>query len=123
MGGLSLLAVGFVVLFNLAPILERFHAMASSGDVRLEAWPTVLKAAAQVQPFGGGIGSFETLYRASEPLAEVTPTYFNHAHNDYLEIWLEAGSLQIRQTRAPSQARKAASKTTPAQPASSQISR
>lgn len=90
-GGLSLLAVGFVVLFNLAPILERFHAMASSGDVRLDAWPTVLKAAAQVQPFGGGIGSFETLYRASEPLAEVTPTYFNHAHNDYLEIWLEAG--------------------------------
>lgn len=94
-GGLSLLAVGFVVLFNLAPILERFHAMASSGDVRLDAWPTVLKAAAQVQPVGGGIGSFETLYRASEPLAQVTPTYFNHAHNDYLEIWLEAGWVGV----------------------------
>ncbi len=94
-GGLSLLAVGFVVLFNLTPILERFHAMASSGDVRLDAWPTVLEAARQVQPFGGGIGSFETLYRASEPLAQITPTYFNHAHNDYLETWLEAGWVGV----------------------------
>lgn len=94
-GGVSLLAIGAVVIFNFGPILDRFGALKSDSEIRLDAWPIVLKAAGQVLPFGGGIGSFETLYRSAEPLTSVGPTYFNHAHNDYLEILLEAGWLGV----------------------------
>ncbi|MGH9920222.1 MAG: O-antigen ligase family protein, partial [Nitrososphaerales archaeon] len=31
------------------------------------------------------------VYLALEPLGYVSPAYFNHAHNDYLELWLETG--------------------------------
>jgi O-antigen ligase len=94
-GGVSLLAVGAVAFFAFGPILDHFSALKSESEVRLDAWPIVLKAADQVLPFGGGIGSFETLYRSVEPLAQVGPAYFNHAHNEYLEVLLEAGWLGV----------------------------
>ena len=32
-------------------------------------------------------------YRAWEPLDLMGPNFINHAHNDYLELWLETGWL------------------------------
>jgi O-antigen ligase len=37
------------------------------------------------------MGSFDPIYRSVEPLDELDATYFNQAHSEYLEIWLEAG--------------------------------
>src|SRR5690606_11419873 len=31
------------------------------------------------------------VFRSVEPLEQLDPTFFNHAHNEYLETWLEAG--------------------------------
>ncbi|RYE96337.1 MAG: hypothetical protein EOO77_41165 [Oxalobacteraceae bacterium] len=42
-------------------------------------------------PFGAGMGSFDPIFRMHEPFALLKPTYFNHAHNDFLEIVLNAG--------------------------------
>jgi O-antigen ligase len=77
-----------VLAFGLGPILDRFN---DSGELRFEGWPIVLKAAQSYLPLGSGIGSFDTIYRSVEPLTQVTTVYFNHAHNDYLELWLETG--------------------------------
>ena len=33
------------------------------------------------------------MFRAIEPVELVAPAYFNHAHNDYLEVWLESGLM------------------------------
>jgi O-antigen ligase len=82
------LAVGAVLLFGLTPILDRFG---NPGELRFEGWPIVLEAARGYLPFGSGIGSFDTVYRSVEPLTQVNTNYFNHAHNDYLELWLETG--------------------------------
>ena len=49
------------------------------------------QAADAYLPFGAGLGAFDTVFRSVEPLAELDPTYFNQAHNEYLETWLEAG--------------------------------
>ena len=87
---ISLAAVGGVLLFALTPLLDRFVGQ-TTGEFRLEAWPYVLKAAQQNLPFGAGLGSFDRVFRAVEPLRLVAPAYFNHAHNDYLELWLETG--------------------------------
>ena len=37
------------------------------------------------------MGSFDAMFRIHEPLALLKPTYFNHAHNDFIEIVLDAG--------------------------------
>ncbi|MDB5480798.1 MAG: hypothetical protein JWO83_1851 [Caulobacteraceae bacterium] len=79
-----------VALLGLDPILSRFDSHAPA-DFRFEAWPHVIAAARGFLPFGSGVGSFDRVFEAVEPLALVGPTYFNHAHNDYLELWLEAG--------------------------------
>ena len=42
-------------------------------------------------PFGVGFGAFEQAYRAAEPVDLLSPTYFNHAHNDWLQIIVEGG--------------------------------
>ena len=82
--------VGAVLLFAMGPIMARFGP-AQAQDLRFQGLPVVLKAAHGFLPFGSGIGSFEPVYRAAEPLAQVSSTYFNHAHDDYLELWLETG--------------------------------
>lgn len=87
--GLGVLAVSF---FALGPLLERFDA-ASAKEGRFENWPTVIQAADTYLPFGSGLGSFDPVYRSVEPLERLDSTFFNQAHNDYLELWLETGWL------------------------------
>ncbi|HVM39001.1 MAG TPA: O-antigen ligase family protein [Sphingomicrobium sp.] len=68
-----------------------FTANAVSFESRREMWATSLKAIGDYFPFGSGIGSFTRVYDTYEDPAEVGRTIVNHAHNDYLEIALEAG--------------------------------
>ncbi len=44
-------------------------------------------------PFGTGLGSFESVFPLYESPNEVTETYMNHSHNEYLEWTLETGIL------------------------------
>lgn len=77
-----------VTAFGLSPLMARFGG---DGEVRFERWPGVLDAAGAHQPLGAGLGAFAPIYRMVEPVADLGPTFFNHAHNDYLELWLETG--------------------------------
>lgn len=88
-GGIAA-AVGAVALFALPPILARFDVQ-SAPEGRFEGWPIVADAAQAWLPLGSGIGSFDVVFRSVEPLEQLDPTFFNHAHNEYLETWLEAG--------------------------------
>ncbi len=54
---------------------------------------TTLEAGWAFFPFGSGIGTFGDVYRMFEDPSQVTTTYINHAHNDYLELLLETGVL------------------------------
>lgn len=89
--GAALTVVAFLAL---PPILARFDTEGAP-DVRLERWPLVAETAQTYLPLGSGIGSFDAVYRSVEPLDELDATFFNQAHNDYLETWLEAGWLGI----------------------------
>jgi O-antigen ligase len=82
--------VGAVALFALPPILARFDDQ-SVREERFEAWPIVASAADGYLPLGSGMGSFDAVYRSVEPLEQLEPLFYNHAHNEYLETWLEAG--------------------------------
>ena len=68
--------------------ISRFEA---DDDARLQVWPEVVRMIGDTMPLGSGIGSFVTYYRFDEPLAKVGPKFVNSAHNEYMEIAMEAG--------------------------------
>lgn len=92
--GVAAAAIAAVGILALAPILARFDPNASP-EVRFENWPIVAEAATAHLPIGSGLGSFDRVYRSVEPLEQLDATFFNQAHNEYLEIWLETGWLGI----------------------------
>ena len=64
---------------------------AMADDLRLDFWPHVANAAAAFWPYGSGLGTFFDAYAMVQPLADVSPLALNHAHDEPLEIALEAG--------------------------------
>lgn len=98
---MPLLGIGLVAIlatFILASVaadravsIDRFINGDAGQDMRSRALPTVLTIIRSLFPFGSGMGSFDQIFRIYEPFALLKPTYFNHAHNDFLEIVLTAG--------------------------------
>ena len=86
-------ALTAVAVLALPPILARFDQ--ETPEARFDRWPLIAEAAQNYLPLGSGIGSFDAVYRSVEPLEELDSTFFNQAHNEYLETWLEAGWLGI----------------------------
>ncbi len=87
-------ALTAVAVLALPPILDRFDTRGAP-EVRFERWPLVAETAQTYLPLGSGLGSFDAVYRSVEPLEELDHNFFNQAHNEYLETWLEAGWLGI----------------------------
>jgi O-antigen ligase len=82
-----------VAVFALGPILSRFGPPQTEG--RFMFWPVIASAIPGYLPFGTGIGAFDPVFRSIEPLQSLTPDFLNHAHNDFLEAFLEAGVLAV----------------------------
>jgi hypothetical protein len=77
--------------FGLYRILDRFGT-----DPLEQARDTfshvTVAAASAFMPFGSGSGTFVPVYQMFEQPADlIADTYVNHAHDDFLEIWLETG--------------------------------
>ncbi len=87
-------ALTVVAMLALPPVLARFDTQGAP-EGRFERWPLVAEAAQNYLPLGSGMGSFDAVYRSVEPLEELDGSFFNQAHNEYLETWLEAGWLGI----------------------------
>lgn len=83
-------AIGAVAAFGLSPLMARFDDDIST-EGRLEVWPAVISGTKQYLPVGSGVGSFMPVYQSIETPETLDGSYWNNAHNDYLEIWLEAG--------------------------------
>lgn len=89
--GVAAAAMTSAVAFALAPILTRFETAAPLSEGRSDRWIIVADVAQNYLPFGSGFGSFNAIYRSIEPPETVDATYFNEAHNEYVQTWLEAG--------------------------------
>jgi len=92
-------AVGVIALVVLVSVaadraisISRVFAVDQGQDMRSRGLPTVLKMIRDYFPAGAGLGSFDPVFRMHEPLALLKFTFFNHAHNDYLEVVLDAGA-------------------------------
>lgn len=93
-GGLGA-AIAISVLVSIAAgravSIDRALALDVSQDMRARALPTVVEMVRLFFPFGSGLGGFDPVFRIHEPFGFLAPTYHVHAHNDFLEIALDAG--------------------------------
>ncbi len=92
-GGLA--AVGLVTLTTLFAATNAFERVLRVGreddEMRLQIWPVTTDLANEFAPIGSGIGTFVEIFQTGEPAAMLQPSFVNHAHNDWLEIYLTGG--------------------------------
>lgn len=91
LGG-AVLVLALIVHLGLDWILERAQQL-WSGDHRLTIMAASTGLAAEFGWLGVGPGAFPVAYAAYEPLELIGAKIVNHAHNDWLEWWLEIGLL------------------------------
>ncbi len=92
LGGVAAMALAAVTFFAArASSLERMFGNQDGDDTRSQLWPEVAKMVGDYFPWGSGLGSFPEIYKIHEPDWALSSFYFNHAHNDYLELALTAG--------------------------------
>lgn len=88
--GAALLIIPSIFLTErFANVMQRFDSV--STDLRWTIWEQSWQVANIYLPLGSGLGTFRAAYDRWEPIALVSPQYVNNAHNDYLEILIEAG--------------------------------
>ena len=92
---LALLAGGILAIqFGLFRVAQRLDEDVLA-DSRLEFAPVVLAESRQHAPLGTGLGGFRRAFEAAQGESPMPGLYVNHAHNDALELWLEAGWLLV----------------------------
>lgn len=98
-GATRLSRIGLTVAIGVIAIsgyvaLRWFHVDMADGD----RWPMVLATSALARdlwPLGAGVGSFVPWFEQSGPDGLLLGEYINHAHNEYVQWWLEAGVLAM----------------------------
>ena len=85
-------AAGLVWAFAANPVAGRIGARFADGSgPRPEIWRDTIYAIGQYWPWGSGIGTFVPVFVAAERLEVVDSSFPNRAHNEFLELALEAG--------------------------------
>lgn len=91
-GAFVVLCLGaLTVVMSRAEALQRLASPDQVEDQRFLVWGPIASMAWKFFPFGSGIGSFAEVYQIDEPDALLNLNYLNHAHNDWLELYLTAG--------------------------------
>ncbi len=93
LGTLALLTIGSGALLITAPgpigeALERFEA---KDDPRRYIWDDASYSVSRYWPLGAGMGTFDEVFQVDESLENLTQKTAGRAHNDYLEVAIEAG--------------------------------
>ncbi len=88
----TVVLVGIVLSSGRALSVQRLlTAGGTASEQRIDALPTLLHITRTFLPFGTGFGSFDPVFRMFEPDAALHSHYFNHAHNDVIELVLTGG--------------------------------
>jgi O-antigen ligase len=88
----AILCLGaLTVVMSRAEALQRLFTTDQSEDGRFEMWYATIQMGWKYFPFGSGIGSFVEVFQIDEPYELLSPSYANHAHNDWLELFMTAG--------------------------------
>lgn len=87
-----LLLVALTIYADRATSIFRMTDTAQlGGELRIEALPVLTDMVRTFSPQGIGYGAFDPVFRGFEPDSLLSLEYFNHAHNDLLELALTGG--------------------------------
>jgi O-antigen ligase len=99
---IALASIALVAIFAIISVMAdraesvtRIFSVEVGRDMRSRSLPTVLDMRDTYFPWGSGLSSFERIFKIHEPDSLLKPTFFNHAHNDFLEIILDTGLFGI----------------------------
>lgn len=93
--GATAVAIVFSLQFALYRLLERFEGDPLA-DARIAISRNTIEAAKAFMPFGAGQGAFVPVYAMfQEPQDMTANAYINHAHNEFLQVWLETGTVGL----------------------------
>lgn len=81
--------LSYVIYLGIDPVIERFYKTDVSGEQRLVVWSATWNAVKDFWLTGSGLGSFINIFPLYSP-PDISSVY-DHAHNDYLELFLETG--------------------------------
>jgi hypothetical protein len=86
------LVTASVVFFGRALSITRIGQLdQAEADLRIRFLPIVWSITRDFFPFGTGFGTFDPMFRLYEPFWALKPTFFNRAHNDFLELLMTGG--------------------------------
>jgi O-antigen ligase len=83
--------LSYVIYLGIDPVIKRFYETDISGEERLVVWSATWSAIKDFWLTGSGLGSFINIFPLYAPF--ISGGIYDHAHNDYLEFFLEAGLI------------------------------
>ncbi|MEW6002614.1 MAG: O-antigen ligase family protein, partial [Nitrospirota bacterium] len=86
-----LVLLTYLLYLGISPIIERFSQTGLTDDQRFLAWQSTLWALRDFAVLGSGLGTFQHIFKIYKP--EGLYLYWDHTHNDYLELLLEIGII------------------------------
>ncbi len=88
---LALIGITAIVTPN-SRLETSFNRFAQVEDARSDIWPDAQYAARRYWPVGAGMGAFDEVFQVDESLEHMSMKRAGRAHNDYLEVAIEAGA-------------------------------
>ncbi|MDC0886635.1 O-antigen ligase family protein [Altererythrobacter sp.] len=88
-------AISLSLVFDRAISIDRAIGMEGQGGLRGQSLPVIIAMLKGYFPVGTGFGTFDPVYRISEPSELLSTAYLNRAHNDFLEVMLDGGVLGL----------------------------
>ncbi|MBI5181964.1 MAG: O-antigen ligase family protein [Nitrospirae bacterium] len=79
----------YLLYLGMTPIIDRFAQTDVTNEQRFIVWLGTLSAIKDYLVFGSGLGTYQHIFKLYKP--EGVLAYYDHAHNDYLELLLEVG--------------------------------
>jgi O-antigen ligase len=84
--------LGVLIFFlSRAEAVNRLLDSNTTDELRFAVWPAIMDMGWKYFPVGSGFGSFVEAFQIDEPYETLRATYMNHAHNDWLEIFMTGG--------------------------------
>jgi O-antigen ligase len=91
--GLGANFIGLLVAFQFG-FVALANKIENADTIEIIRWPVATvtsQAALANMPFGSGFGTFVPVYEMHAPRTMLRGYYVNHAHDDWLELWLTGG--------------------------------
>jgi O-antigen ligase len=93
--GMATLLVFWLGSDRLSQRWEKFGDKNSAPAARVEVWARSLPLVQSFPFFGTGLGTFGHVEQTRRHPGDDANVFYDHAHNDYLELWVEGGTIQL----------------------------